>query len=294
MAKILYSQPVREKIKEELGEKIKRLERQPVLAIVQSGNREDSSIYIKQKLKFGEEIGVQVRFKDLKIEKLKDRGEGGIIEEIKRLNEDKEVDGIIVQLPLPDGFDKEKVLESILISKDADGLVSGSKTIPATARAILKLLEYYEIEVRDKKVAIIGRSLLVGRPTAELLREKGALVSVCHRQTANMAEICRGSHILISAAGQAGLVTKDFVHPNQVVIDVGINTPPPASQWTSPTLGEVGQTNITGPRKLVGDVNFAEVEPIVASITPVPGGIGPLTVACLFENLLDLCYNAEN
>ena len=223
MAKILYSQPVREKIKEELGEKIKRLERQPVLAIVQSGNREDSSIYIKQKLKFGEEIGVQVRFKDLKIEKLKDRGEGGIIEEIKRLNEDKEVDGIIVQLPLPDGFDKEKVLESILISKDADGLVSGSKTIPATARAILKLLEYYEIEVRDKKVAIIGRSLLVGRPTAELLREKGALVSVCHRQTANMAEICRGSHILISAAGQAGLVNKEFVHPNQVVIDVGIN-----------------------------------------------------------------------
>jgi len=276
MAKILYSQPVREKIKEELGEKIKRLERQPVLAIVQSGNREDSSIYIKQKLKFGEEIGVQVRFKDLKIEKLKDRGEGGIIEEIKRLNEDKEVDGIIVQLPLPDGFDKEKVLESILISKDADGLVSGSKTIPATARAILKLLEYYEIEVRDKKVAIIGRSLLVGRPTAELLREKGALVSVCHRQTANMAEICRGSHILISAAGQAGLVNKEFVHPNQVVIDVGINRV---------QNQESRIKNLKS--KIVGDVDFDSVSKIASYITPVPGGVGPMTVAALMQNLVD-------
>lgn len=241
------------------------------MAIVQVGDREDSNVYIKQKQKFGEEIGVKVRL--IKMERWKDGkiGEEKIIKEIKKLNKDENIDGIIMQLPLPEGFDSEKILNTIDNKKDADGLVSRGTldTVPATARGVMALLDFYEIPVTGKNAAVIGRSRLAGAPIAEVLKNRGAKVSVCNRSTLNTAQICRETDILISAAGKAGLVTRDFVKKGQTVVDVGINR--------------------TEEGKLVGDVASNEVEAIVAAISPVPGGIGPLTVACLFQNLIDLC-----
>ncbi len=271
MAEILYGAPVREEIKKGIIERIKKMGRRPFLAIVQVGDREDSNVYIKQKQKFGEEIGVKVRL--IKMERWKDGkiGEEKIIKEIKKLNKDENIDGIIMQLPLPEGFDSEKILNTIDNKKDADGLVSRGTldTVPATARGVMALLDFYEIPVTGKNAAVIGRSRLAGAPIAEVLKNRGAKVSVCNRSTLNTAQICRETDILISAAGKAGLVTRDFVKKGQTVVDVGINR--------------------TEEGKLVGDVASNEVEAIVAAISPVPGGIGPLTVACLFQNLIDLC-----
>ena len=295
---ILYGVPVRDKIKVELIERVKKLERNPVLAILQVGDKEDSNVYIRQKQKFGEEIGAEVRLKNLKIERLKDykKEEENLIKEVEKLNEDKNVDGIIVQLPLPDGFNTEKVSNVIDKNKDADGLTLGSKIIPATARGVMTLLDYYEIEIKDKKTAVIGQSILAGKPIGDELEKRGAQVFRCDINTQNIPEIARRCDILVSAVGKAGLVTKEFVNNKQIVIDVGINKISPPAPLPPLRQGYAGrveagegseQTKPSLP-KLVGDVNFAEVEPLVSAITPVPGGIGPLTVACLFQNLLDL------
>lgn len=277
---ILYGAPVRDKIKEELKTRIKKLGQKPVLAILQVGNREDSDVYIRQKQKFGEEIGAEIILKKLEIE-------DELIREIKKLNEDKNINGIIVQLPLPDGFNTEKVLNIIDKNKDADGLIMGSMVVPATARGVMALLDHYEIKVKGKKATVIGQSILAGKPIADELEKRGAEVFRCDINTQNIPEIARGCDILVSAVGKSGLITKEFVNRNQVVVDVGITkTSPPAPLLEA---GEGSEQTKPSLPKLVGDVNFAEVLPLVASITPVPGGTGPLTVACLFQNLLDLC-----
>jgi methylenetetrahydrofolate dehydrogenase (NADP+)/methenyltetrahydrofolate cyclohydrolase len=160
----------------------------------------------------------------------------------------------------------------------------------------MSLLDYYKIPVQNKKVAVIGRSKLAGGPIAQALEKRGALISVCHKGTENIEKVCRKADILISATGQIGLVNKKFVHKNQVVVDVGINkitfgpkeiTPPTPLTLRGEPNGKIIQ-DVSAKPKFVGDVNFTEVEPIVKAITPVPGGVGPLTVACLFQNLLDL------
>lgn len=278
MAEILYGSPVREKIKADLIKRIAGLDKKPVLAIVQVGDRPDSNIYIRNKIRFGEEVGAEVILEKVNIERLDD-SEKEVVEIIERLNKDENVNGIIVQLPLPAGFNTEKVVGSISKSKDADGLVGsegGGEMVvtPATARAVMALLNFYNVQIVGKKAAVIGRSRLAGGPIAKSLEVAGAEVSVCHRDTPNIPEICRGADIVVSAAGQPGLVTKDYVRAGQVIIDVGINK-----------VFEEGSEKPT----LVGDVSFEEVGGLVRAISPVPGGVGPLTVACLFENLLDLC-----
>ncbi|MEK7116967.1 MAG: bifunctional 5,10-methylenetetrahydrofolate dehydrogenase/5,10-methenyltetrahydrofolate cyclohydrolase [Patescibacteria group bacterium] len=273
---ILYGAPVREKIKQELIERVRRLKKKPVLAIVQVGDREDSNVYIKQKQKFGGEIEIEILLNKFE----KNISEKDLILEIKKLNKDKKVGGIIVQLPLPKNFDTEKIINSVSVKKDADGLVSRATledcpkrvaldTIPATARGVMALLDYYEIEIKGKKAAVIGQSILAGKPIANELEKRGAEVFRCDINTENIPKIAGECDILISAVGKAGLITKEFVNKEQVIIDVGINR--------------------TKEGKLTGDVDFEEIKRIVAAITPVPGGVGPLTVACLFQNLLDLC-----
>jgi methylenetetrahydrofolate dehydrogenase (NADP+) / methenyltetrahydrofolate cyclohydrolase len=250
---ILYGAPVREEIKRELIERVGKLGRKPCLAVVQVGDREDSNIYVRNKKKFGEEIGIEVRVMNFKyqISNIK------LEEEIKKLNNGKSADGIIVQLPLPEGFDTEKIINLIDKNKDADGLARGG-AIPATARGVMTLLDFYKIEVAGKKVAVIGQGILAGRPIADELEKRGAEVMRCDINTKNIPEIARSSDVLISAVGKRNLITKEFLNNKQIIIDVG------------------------------NDVDFAEVEPLVYAITPVPGGVGPLTVACLFQNLLDL------
>lgn len=257
MANILYGTPIREKIKTELIEKIKSLPKKPCLAVLQVGDREDSNVYIKNKVKFAEEIGAEVRH--LKIEEWKN---GKIEEEIKKLNEDESIDGIIVQLPLPEGMDTEKILGAIKKEKDAE---------PATARAVLAVLDFYNIEYKNKKVAIVGQGILAGKSVADVLENLGAEVFRCDINTKNIPEVTKKCDILISAVGKAGLIKKEFVRMGQVVVDVGFDR------------------DKNG--KLCGDVLFEEVKPIVSAVTPVPGGVGLVTVACLFQNLVDLCYH---
>lgn len=271
MTKILDGKIVRDEIAKALSREIKRLKTNPHLVIIQVGNRADSDSYIKQKKIFGERIGAKVthlKFKENITEKK-------LISTVLKCNTDKKVSGIIVQLPLPKHLNSFNVIESISPKKDVDGLTSlnlkklitnnESGFLPATPKGIVSLLEYYKISLRGKKIVVVGRSPWLGKPLALLLINSGATVTVCHSRTKNLATEAKKAEMVIVATGKSKLIGKKHVSPGQVVIDVGIN--------------KVGD-------KLVGDVDFGAVKNIVKAITPVPGGVGPLTVASLFQNLV--------
>jgi len=239
----------------------------PKLSIVQVGDRSDSNSYIKSKLLFARKIGVEV----VHVKLPSTVSENELIRTIEGQNEDKSVTGIIVQLPLPVEINRDMVIASVDPSKDADGLTGKcliGKVIPATARGVSELLSYYGIQLHDRKVVVVGRSMLVGGPITNMCRDAGAEVTVCHRGTVDLAAETRKADILIVAAGHPKLIREEHVKEGQIVIDVGI----------SKDLEE----------KIVGDVDLENVSKIVAAISPVPGGVGPMTVCALFENLLDL------
>ena len=268
---------------ERLSTKIKLLSVQPTLAVIQIGNLADSTAFIKAKKAFGDKIGARVTHTILP-DKIK---MDGVVALIKKLNADSSVQGILVQLPLPSHLDKHTIIDTIDPKKDVDGLTSthtqelwedGSDIIlPATARGILALLDHYNIQVEGKKVVVVGRSTLVGKPTAIALLNRNATVIICHRGTENLKEETRRADILIVAIGKAKFINKDFVRSGQVVIDVGINI-----------TSESKPRQEVGKKSFVGDVDFEEVSKIVSAISPVPGGVGAMTVASLFENLLDI------
>jgi methylenetetrahydrofolate dehydrogenase (NADP+)/methenyltetrahydrofolate cyclohydrolase len=220
------------------------------------------------KQKFAQSIGAEVQL----VHFADSVSSNKIIEAVKRLNSDAKIHGIIVQLPLPTHFspeEKELVVQTVAPAKDVDGLVTGSAFTPATARGILELLSFYEIAVRDKKVTVVGRSALVGKPTAELLTKNSAHVTVGHSKTPDLSVITKPADIIISAVGRPSLITANHVRPGQVIVDVG----------TTPVGG-----------KLRGDVDFDAVAEVIGpegAISPVPGGVGPMTVLALFENLID-------
>jgi len=236
-----------------LIEKIKGLS----LAIIQIGDRPDSISYIKAKNKFAEEIGAKIELIKFPITVTQSE----VLNAIKTST----ANGIIVQLPIPDHLNKKELLDTIDSIKDVDGLGKG-KHIPATARGIKELLAFYNISLKDKKVVVMGRSDLVGKPIAAMCEREGAIVTICHRETKDISTITKQADILIVAIGQPKYVTTEFVKPGQIVIDVGIN-----------------RTD----EGIVGDVDFEAVAPIVEAITPVPGGVGQMTVLALFENLAD-------
>ncbi|MEK7208871.1 MAG: bifunctional 5,10-methylenetetrahydrofolate dehydrogenase/5,10-methenyltetrahydrofolate cyclohydrolase [Patescibacteria group bacterium] len=269
MAKILDGRIVQAEIKKTLMAARRRLLFEPQLVIIQVGARPESNLYIERKQKFGEEIGVKVtraRYAE-KITETK------LISAIKNFNADPTVQGIIVQLPLPRHLPPAPILNAVDLAKDVDGLAAGSNFQSATARAVLTLLDYYNFPLAGRKVTVVGRSTLVGKPIALACLKVGATVTIGHQQTKNLSMITKRADILIVATGAAGLITKNYVRPEQVVIDVGINV----------------VDNQKQKRKIIGDVTFAEVAKIVRAISPVPGGVGPLTIACLFENLLSTC-----
>lgn len=284
-AKVLSGIPVRDAIAEELKEfvinrAISKLSI-PHLAIVQVGDLPESSAYIRQKKIFGERIGAKVTHIQLAV----DVTEKALIAKIKKLNEDVSVHGIIVQLPLPLHIDSARVIESIDSQKDIDGLTApnvkhlitndGKGIVPATARGVLTLCRAYNIDPKGKHIVVIGRSVLVGKPIAELFLNAGATVTVCHKQTKRLADHTQCADILIVAAGAPGLIRARHVRAGQVVIDVGITA-------------KVSK-NKNASRKLIGDVDIKSVSKIVKGLSPVPGGAGPLTVASLFENLCERC-----
>ncbi len=275
------------KIKEEKAAEIKKVlagfSEQLTMAIIQVGDREDSNAYIAGKKKFADDVGALVRH--VKLSDTASTSE--VVEQIQALNADEKVHGVIVQLPLPESIDKDLVLSMVDAQKDVDGLGAlnierlweGRETaiIPATTRGILTLLDYYKIPVEGKKITLVGRSSLVGKPTALALINLNATVTVCHSKTANLAEETKAADILIVAIGKPAFITKEYVKPGQIVIDVGIN---------SPKLGKL-EDEVVLP-KLIGDVDYTEVKEIVGAITPVPGGVGQLTVVSLFQNLIDV------
>lgn len=289
MPTILSGLIARDELKKSLIAKIKVLQKKRgaplTLTIIQVGDRADSIAYINAKKRFAAEIGVDVKLIHLQENIVQEE----IISEIKKLNRDKEITGIIVQLPLPKNFDEQVILDAINPDKDTDAITStnikrwneasagefvqGEPLYPATARGVGELLDFYKISLKGKKVCVIGRSHFVGTPIACLCRAKGALVTVCHSKTTDLVKETLAVDIIISAVGKAGLITAEHVKKGQVVIDVGLSRI---------VVGEK--------TKLVGDVDFEKVSAVLGengAITPVPGGVGPMTVLALFENLVD-------
>lgn len=269
-------------IAEGLKKKIEESGIVPTLAIIQVGNVEESNAYIRHKKAFADKIGAKISHIVLS----NDVSEGEVIGKIIELNTDVSINGIILQLPIPEHLDKRKLIETIDPKKDVDGLHSVNQSkifqgddtgiVPATPKGVMSLLREYRIPLEGKRVVVVGRSLLVGRPMAMLLLKENATVTIAHSKTQNLKDTVRGCDIVIVAVGHAGLITNDFVREGQVIVDVGTNS------VVGKTLEEVET------RKLVGDVVFEEVKNIVAAISPVPGGVGPMTVASLFENLVEV------
>lgn len=269
---LLSGKTVRDELKVKLLEEIKSFPSVPELVIIQVGSNPDSESYIKQKKIFGESLGIPVHHKSFE----EDISEEEILEIIKIYNTNDSVTGIIVQLPLPQHLNTRKILDMINPEKDVDGLgteqtnrfYGGNQKafIPATARGVISLFDYYQIDLKDKEIAVLGRSDLVGKPVAEVCLRRGAKVTVCHSKTENTKEITRSSDVIIVAIGKKKLVDASYLAEGQVVVDVGIHKT------------ETG---------LCGDVDFESVKDKVGSITPVPGGVGPLTVLSLFQNLCE-------
>ena len=276
MNKIINGNKIKEKKLKEYKEIIKSINDKLTLAVIQVGNDPASDIYIKNKEKTCKEVGIN--FKHLKYESIK---EEEIISKIKQLNIDESVTGILVQLPLPDSINKEKVINAIDPLKDVDGL---SKTnidklnnnedglIPCTALGVIEILKHLNIDLKNKSVAVMGRSMLVGYPVSKLLEYEEANVNVCHSKTINTKDITQKADILIVAIGKSKLVDSSFVKDGAVVIDVGINR-------------DNG--------KLTGDCDFDDIYDKCLYITPVPGGVGPLTITMLINNVIK-AYKLQN
>lgn len=284
MALILKGKPVADKIAEELAVKIKKLGRAPVLAIVSVGDRPDSAAFIAAKQKYAKRIGAEVQ----KVALREDVSQNEVEIAIKKNAAFRTVDGIILQLPVPVQLDSSLLINLIPSKKDVDGLTADNLRallegkpylIPATARGIVNLLEANNITVAGKNVVVVGRSVLVGKSVALTMLSKDATVTICHTKTQNLSAITKTADILVVAAGSPNLINKEHVREGQVVIDVGITK-----------SGEPDP--VTGKSAIVGDVDFAAVESIVEAISPVPGGVGPMTVSALFQNLVDAAQNA--
>ena len=281
MAIILDGKKLSLQIAEKLKKEIKRRGKAPTLAIVQMGDIAESSAYIRHKKIFADKIGAKI----FHLELSKDTSEKNLLKDIRVLNKSKRFDGIIVQIPLPKHINKRNAMEAINPKKDVDGMHSQNQAkvfqgdlsglIPATPKGVMSLLRKYKIPLQGRRALVVGRSLLVGRPMAMLLLKANATVSIAHRKTRNLSKLSREHDIVVVATGVAGLIGKDAVKQGQVIVDVGTNA------VKGPKTLEEGVK-----RRLVGDVKFAEVSKIVSAISPVPGGVGPMTVASLFENLL--------
>ena len=267
---------LREEIKKEILKIKKSKNKVPGLTVILIGNYTPSQIYVKNKEKNSKEVGMNsdvIKYSD-------DVSEKEILNKIKELNNDQNVSGILVQLPLPKQIDKEKIINSIHPSKDVDGfnpvnvgnLSSGYQgLVPCTPMGCLMLIKKVENNLSGKHAVIIGRSNLNGKPMAQLLLKENCTVTIVHSKTKNLQQECLKADILVAAVGFPNLVKKDWVKKDAIVIDVGINK-----------LND----------KIVGDVEFDQVKDIAKAITPVPGGVGPMTIACLLKNTLE-CFKAS-
>ena len=267
---------LREEIKNEILEIKKKTNKNPNLTVILIGDFTPSQIYVRNKEKISTEVGITSNV----IKYPKEVSEKEVLDKINELNNDKNISGILVQLPLPEQISKEKIINAIDPKKGVDGfnpinvgnLASGYKSIvPCTPLGCLLLIKKVEKNLSGKHAVIIGRSNLNGKPMAQLLLKENCTVTVVHSKTNNLQEECLKADILVAAVGVPNLVKKDWVKSSAIIIDVGIN--------------KVGD-------KIVGDVNFEEIKDNIKAITPVPGGVGPMTIACLLKNTLE-CFKAH-
>ena len=268
-AKIIDGKKIADKILNDLKSKIKNMSEKPGLALVLVGDNPASEIYVNFKEKTCKEVGFYCERYNLD----KNIGELDLLKLVNELNQKANIHGILVQLPLPKQIDENLITNSILPHRDVDGftsvnlghLFSGNTiTAPATARACLYLIET-AVNIEGKNAVVVGRSNIVGKPVALMLLDKNATVTICHSKTKNLAEHTKKADILVAAAGKPKLITREMVKEGAVVIDIGIS--------------RVGS-------KIVGDVDFENVKEVAGFITPVPGGVGPMTIAMLMDNTL--------
>ncbi len=276
MAELIDGKEVSQHIRKGVAEGVGTLKREsgiiPGLAAVLVGNNPASEIYVRNKRKACEQVGIYSEEYKLP----EDTSENELLLLINKLNNDKNIHGILVQLPLPNQINSERILRSVFPSKDIDGfhpenvglLLEGNpRFVSCTPNGIIKLLDFYRIEILGKEAVVVGRSNIVGKPTAILLLHRHATVTICHSRTIPLGDVTRRADILVAAIGRERLITQDMVKEGAVVIDVGINR------------------NAEG--KLVGDVDFEGVKEKASYITPVPGGVGPMTIAMLLWNTLE-------
>ena len=277
MAEIINGKELAKNIRLELKNEVSKLKEKgiiPKLAVIMVGDDKASKVYVKNKSKACEEIGIE--YEEFLLDENISMEE--LLNLIEKLNNRKDINGILLQSPIPKNLNIDEAFNKIDYKKDVDGfnpvnvgkLVIGQDSfISCTPYGVIKMLENYNIPIEGKNVVIIGRSNIVGKPLMQCLLKKNATVTICHSKTKNISEITKKADILIAALGKAKFVTKEMVKDGAVVIDVGINR------------DESG--------KLVGDVDFEEAEKIASFITPVPGGVGPMTIAMLMSNVVKAC-----
>lgn len=275
MAYIIDGKRISQEIKDELKAKVEQLKaegKQAALAVIQVGNDPASSVYVNNKKKACAYIGIE----SLSYELPEETTEQELLELVESLNQNDAVHGILVQLPVPKHIDADKIIQTISPKKDVDGfhpenvgnLVIGEKGfVSCTPAGIIQLLKRSNIEISGKHCVVIGRSNIVGKPMALLMLRENATVTIAHSRTQNLKELCKTADILIVAIGKPQFITAEYVREGAVIIDVGIHR---------------DENN-----KLCGDVKFDEVEPLASAITPVPGGVGPMTIAMLMNNCVE-------
>jgi len=279
MTNIINGKDISTAIRQEIRAEVEALPKRPGLAVVLVGNDPASQVYVRNKERACEEVG----FYSEKYTLPEDTTREQLLSLVDQLNESPAIHGILVQLPLPGHLDAEEVILRIDPRKDVDAfhpvnvgkiMIGNFDFLPCTPAGVMELLARSGIDPAGKECVVIGRSNIVGKPQAMLLLHKNATVTICHSRTKDLAEVCRRADILVSAVGRANFVTADMVKEGAVVIDVGMNR------------DENG--------KLVGDVAFAEVSEKTSYITPVPGGVGPMTITMLLKNTVTACRRIEN
>jgi len=290
MSIILHGMAVQHEILSRLKPRIHKLGRPPGLAVVLVGHDPASEIYVRSKIKACAELGI---FSE-KLTPPETASTEDLVALVEELNGRLDIDGILVQMPLPKHVDARRVLETVAANKDADGfhpmnvgyLVAGRPAPRScTPAGIIELLKHYRIPITGRHAVVLGRSDIVGKPMALMLLQENATVTICHSRTVSLPEMCRQADILVAAIGRAAFVTADFIQPGATVVDVGINRVTDPAE--AARLGRSEEFAAKG-KAVVGDVNPLDVARIAGAYTPVPGGVGPLTIAILMSNTVGL------
>ena len=279
--RIIDGKAISQVVKDEVRSEVAAIEaegrRKPCLCVIIVGENPASQVYVRNKVKAAAYTGME----SLLIELPASVPEDDLLARIASLNENPAVDGVLVQLPLPGHIDEEKVIDAIAAEKDVDGFhpsnVAGlwlgkDCVVPCTPAGVMRLIDSTGVELSGKTAVVVGRSNIVGKPVAKLLLDRNATVVIAHSRTADLGAVCRQADILVAAVGRPGLITGDMVKPGAIIIDVGINRLPDGH--------------------LCGDVDFASCSEVAGWITPVPGGVGPMTIAMLMKNTLR-CYRSR-